>query len=130
MIPDFPHNIEYDWPNWFFLLRPDVSLSLPCWLSQYRRSLVSSNLNSKLFRFHCVRPNLHNAICSKFKWSSIFVCGCDVWSNYFEASVFVSFQIRQIFLKFDWVGLRWLMIKKWGIVIHILKQIYINTRNW
>ena len=43
-------------------LRPDVALSLPCWLSQflflyYEESLVSSNLNSKLFRFHCVRPN-------------------------------------------------------------------------
>ena len=26
----------------------------------YEESLVSSNLNSKLFRFHCVRPNLHS----------------------------------------------------------------------
>ena len=25
----------------------------------YEESLVSSNLNSKLFRFYCVRPNLH-----------------------------------------------------------------------
>ena len=25
----------------------------------YEESLVSSNLNSKLFRFHCVRPNVH-----------------------------------------------------------------------
>ena len=28
--------------------------------SYYEESLVSSNLNSKLFRFHCVRPNLHS----------------------------------------------------------------------
>ena len=26
----------------------------------YEKSLVSSNLNLKLFRFHCVRPNLHS----------------------------------------------------------------------
>ena len=25
----------------------------------YEESLVSSNLNSKLFRFHCVRPNMY-----------------------------------------------------------------------
>ena len=39
----------------------------------YEESLVSSNLNSKLFWFHCVRPNIHtgwgctgfNAHCSK-----------------------------------------------------------------
>ena len=66
------------------MLRPDVALSLPCWLSQwqptrqrqfnvrtqqnkinqanlilyYEESLVSSNLNSKLLRFHCAHPNL------------------------------------------------------------------------
>ena len=91
MIPDFPHNIRIrlDQLN-FFLLRPDVALSLPCWLSQFRKaklrqptgqrqsnvrthqkkilirpilflcyeeSLVLSNLNSKLLRFDCVRPN-------------------------------------------------------------------------
>ena len=55
----------------FFVLHPDVALSLPCWLSQfdafnrynvilyYDGSLVSSNLNSKLFCFHCVRPNVY-----------------------------------------------------------------------
>ena len=73
MIPDFPHNIRIRLAQLkFFLLRPDVALSLPCWLSQFRKaklrqpilflyyeeSLVSSNLNSKLFRFHCVRPTL------------------------------------------------------------------------
>ena len=64
--------------NFFFLL-PDFSNSnsLPCWLSQfswmqqkkismgpilflyYKESLVSTNLNSKLFRFHSAHPNLH-----------------------------------------------------------------------
>ena len=33
----------------------------------YEESLVSSNLNSKLFRFHCVRPNLH------FYFRSVYV---------------------------------------------------------
>ena len=72
----------------FFLLCPDVTLSLSCWLAQfswasqqfrdrampghnnlcfliwpilflyYNESLVSSNLNSKLFRFHCAHPNV------------------------------------------------------------------------
>ncbi len=27
----------------------------------YEESLVSSNLNSKQLRFHCVRPNVHTA---------------------------------------------------------------------
>ena len=90
IIQDRPHNIRIRlvWFNSFFLLHPDVALSLSCWLSQfswdsqqgrdratsgrnkknfngpilflyYEESLVSSNLNSKLFRFHCVvRPNL------------------------------------------------------------------------
>ena len=69
------------------MCRPDVALSLPCWLSQlnwdsqqgrdfatsgcnkkklmgpilflyYEESLVSSNLNSKLLWFHSVRPNV------------------------------------------------------------------------
>ena len=35
MIPDFPHNIHKDWPYYFFLLSPDVALSLSCWLSQF-----------------------------------------------------------------------------------------------
>ena len=32
----------------------DTNLILILW-----KSLLSSNLNSKLFRFHCVRPNIH-----------------------------------------------------------------------
>ena len=72
-----------------FLLHPDIALSLPCWLSQFRKaklrqptgqrrnkknsigpilflyyeeSLVSSNLNSNLLRFHCAHPTLHTWI--------------------------------------------------------------------
>ena len=30
----------------------------PILFSYYEESLVSSNLNSKLFRLHCVRPNV------------------------------------------------------------------------
>ena len=54
-------------PIEFFWLHPDVAQSLPCWLSQFigpvlflyhEESLVSSNLYSKLFWFHCVRPNV------------------------------------------------------------------------
>ena len=92
MTPDFPHNIRIRLAQLkFFLLRPDVAKSLPCWLSQFRKaelsqptgqrqsnvrtqqkksivpilflyyeeSLVSSNLNSNLLWFHCVRPNIY-----------------------------------------------------------------------
>jgi hypothetical protein len=82
MIPDFPHNISIRLARLkFFLLGPEVALSLPCWLSQFRKanvrtqqiffsivpilflyyedSLVSSNLNSNLLRIHCVRPNVN-----------------------------------------------------------------------
>ena len=86
-------------------MRPDVALSLPCWLSQFRKAklrqptgqrlsnvrtqqknfqsgqsysyimrkvwYISSNLNSKLFRFHCVRPNLD--INKKFNLFSPFL---------------------------------------------------------
>ena len=76
----------------FFLLHPDVALSVPYWLSLsqfsfsklrqptgqrqsnvrtqkkiigpilvlcYEESLVLSNLNSNLLRFHCAHPNIH-----------------------------------------------------------------------
>ena len=36
----------------------------------YEKSLVSSNLNSKLFRFHCVRPNVDP---TKYSISTIFL---------------------------------------------------------
>ena len=91
-IPDFPHNnpIRIRLVQLKKLLHPDVALSLPHCLSQFRKaklrqptghsnvrmqqkhfaiqpilflyykeSLGSSNLNSKLFRFHCVRPNVY-----------------------------------------------------------------------
>ena len=36
MIPDFPHNIRIRLDHLkFFLLRPDIAKSLPCWLSQF-----------------------------------------------------------------------------------------------
>jgi hypothetical protein len=37
-MPDFPHNIRIRLEKSFFLLRPDVALSLPCWLSQLRKA--------------------------------------------------------------------------------------------
>ena len=50
----------------YFFLCPDVAMSLPCWLSQFRpilflyyeEILVSSNLNSNLLRFHCAYPSV------------------------------------------------------------------------
>ena len=45
----------------------------------YEESLVSSNLNSKLFRFHCVRLNIHKyilmykVILKKKSWGQIMV---------------------------------------------------------
>ena len=36
MRPDSPHNKEWDWPDWnFILLRPDVAMSQPYWMSQF-----------------------------------------------------------------------------------------------
>jgi hypothetical protein len=60
MMPDFPHNIRIRLAQLFFLLHPDVALDNVGYLSlirpilflYYEESLVSSNLNSKLFRFH------------------------------------------------------------------------------
>ena len=81
MIPDFPHDIK---TRLVPSKKPDVAKSLPCWLSQfiqdatkkisiwpilflyYEESLVSSSLNSKLFRFHSAHPNL----CS----SAVYCC--------------------------------------------------------
>ena len=63
MIPDFPHNIRIRLaPLKKILLRPDVALLAkligPILFLYYEESLVSSNLNLKLFMFHCVRPNI------------------------------------------------------------------------
>ena len=69
MMPDFPYNIRIRLARLkFLLLYPDVALSGrikknffmgPILFLYYVESLVSSNLNSKLFRFPCVRPNVH-----------------------------------------------------------------------
>ena len=44
MIPDFPHNISIG----------------PILFLNYEESLVLSNLNSNLLRFHCAHPNVHS----------------------------------------------------------------------
>ena len=88
MIPEFPQNIRIRLAKLKLLfLHPEVAKCLPFWMSQlikaklrqptgqrvsnvrvqrkkkiffyWEESLASSNLNSKLFRFHCVRPNVH-----------------------------------------------------------------------
>ena len=109
MIPDFPHNIKIRlaWLN-FFLFPPDVALSLPCcWDSQkgrdratsgrnkqnsigpilflyYKESLLSSNLNSKLLRFHCAHPNMHPYQQSFFFISKLWSCNIFFWNACFD----------------------------------------------
>ena len=77
MIPDFPHNIKIRLAR-LKKLHPDVAklrqptgqrqsnvrtqqknLIRPILFLYYEESLVSSNLNSKLLRFHCTHPNVH-----------------------------------------------------------------------
>ena len=92
MIPDFPHNMKIRLTqSKKFLLRPDIEKSLPCaklrqptgqnqdatFFSMWPilffycdQSLVSSNLNSKLFRFHSAHPNLHTLCTSLCKSGS------------------------------------------------------------
>ena len=41
--------------------RNKKNLIRPILFLYYEESLVSSNLNSNLLRFHCVRPNVHTA---------------------------------------------------------------------
>ena len=74
MKPDFPHNIRIRLAGLKFHfvaycgsaklrqinIRTQQNKSIwPTLFLNYEESLVSSNLNSKLFRFHCVRPSLH-----------------------------------------------------------------------
>ena len=74
MIPDFPHNLRIRLARLKFLsakLRQPTGqrqsnvmtqhffLIGPILFLYYEESQVSSNLNSKLFRFHCVRPSVH-----------------------------------------------------------------------
>ena len=49
MIPDFPHNIRIRSAQLnFFLLRPDVAKSLPCWLSQFSFSKLRQPTGQRL----------------------------------------------------------------------------------
>ena len=63
MIPDFPHNIRIRLAQWNFfccVLTLLCLCSVGCLSLFYcEESLVSSNLNSNLLRFHCAHPNLH-----------------------------------------------------------------------
>ena len=48
MIPDFPHNIRIRLARLkFFLLRPDITKSLPCWLSQFRKAKCNVRMQQK-----------------------------------------------------------------------------------
>ena len=61
MIPDFPDNIR-DSQQGRELAKSGSNkkkIILPILFLYYEESLVSSNLNSKLLRFHNVRPNVH-----------------------------------------------------------------------
>ena len=58
MITDLPHK-KIGPIKTFFVASWRCSVSVLLAVSVYcEESLVSSNLNSKLFRFHCVRPNV------------------------------------------------------------------------
>ena len=49
MIPDFPHNIRIRLAQLkFFLLRPDVAKSLPCWLSHFRKAKLRQPTGQRL----------------------------------------------------------------------------------
>ena len=66
MTPDFPHNIGI----WlaqlkFFLLHPDVAMSLPCWLSQFRKAKLRQPTGQRL---NNVRGQQ-----KKFNWAIIFL---------------------------------------------------------
>ena len=70
-IPYFPHTTKIRLhPLNFFLLDPDFATSTmgPILHLYYEESLVSSNLNSKLLKFHSVRPNehVHNYVWFKY----------------------------------------------------------------
>ena len=75
MIPGFPHSIRIRLAGLktFFLLpgqptgqrqsnvrkEQNIVLIRPILFLHYEESLVSSNLNSNLLRFHCAHPNVH-----------------------------------------------------------------------
>ena len=96
MIPDFPHNIRIRlaWLNWdnqrYPEQRQDATKKIigPILFLYYEESLASSNLNSKLLRFHCAHPNV--CTCT-YTWELIFqvvhwenwvkTCGQIWWSH-------------------------------------------------
>ena len=66
--PGFPHNIEIRFApskKIFVAACQDATKYFFNWSNlifvHYEESLLSSNLNSKLFRFHIAHPNLHTA---------------------------------------------------------------------
>ena len=62
MISEFPHSITETASRAENLQRQDTTkknLMGPILFLYYEESLVSSNLNSKLLRFHSVRPSRH-----------------------------------------------------------------------
>ena len=79
MIPDFPHNISCWLSQFSFskLRQPTGQRQSKVRMQQKKiiigpilflyceESLVSSNLNSNLLRFHCAHPNLHTYVQSK-----------------------------------------------------------------
>ena len=133
MIPDFPDDIRIRLATLnFFLLHPDVAKSLPCWLSQfsfsklrqptgqrqsnirtqqksfncYEESLVSSNLNSNLLRFHCAHPTvltyliyINTYLCFKMHTHTIVAFRkCSDWRNGTIGANHTSFSRQAIFL--------------------------------
>ena len=71
MIPDFPHNVirktKLRQPTGQRLsnVRMQQKKSIePILFLNHEESLVPSDLNSKLFWFHCVRPSLHTMLSS------------------------------------------------------------------
>ena len=66
MTPDFPHNIrkaklrQPTGQRQSNVSSQQKKIIGPILFLYHEESLVSSNLNSNLLRFHCAHPNLHN----------------------------------------------------------------------
>ena len=98
MIPDFPYNIRIRlaWLKIFCCClslaetanraeteqRQDATKKIiePILFLYYEESLLSSNLNSKLLRFHCAHPTIHTQ--------------CSQWPHYIPL-VFMNFSIER-----------------------------------
>ena len=109
MIPDFPYNIRIRLARLKKqMLLPFVALSLPCLgrdratsgcnkkkifrpilFLYYKESLISSNLNSKLLRFHCAHPNLHGSNLSTTPITAIAQSICTHYSCFENQGRFV-----------------------------------------